>query len=174
MKVGFAPLQLEGYYVEHIRCSVVAEPDRLAQVDMLPGLHMHSPLPPAISLYGVNVGFGAAQNEKNKQRYRLELRVTNGEEEKNNPLPYHFDVTLVGFFRLMGMKTTPHIEPAMIRNAAMILYSSARELLASVTGRGPFPAIVLPTVFFDPSGEATPAKKPRKAIKAPKRINKKK
>jgi preprotein translocase subunit SecB len=118
------------------------------------------------------LGIDAAQNAKDKRRYRLELQITSG-DEKENALPYHFDITLVGFFRLTRIRSTTQIEPFITRDAAAILYSAARELLASITGRGPFPAIVLPVILFDLTEDLTPPKPKQIPSKASKRTRKK-
>ncbi len=48
-------------------------------------------------------------------------------------------------------------------NAISILYSAARELVASVTGRGPFPAAILPSILV--SSNLQPKRKQLSAIK---------
>lgn len=147
MKVVSAPLQLEGYYIEDLRCSVIA-PDQIGRLQLMPGLHVRTPRAPRVSSYPYSLFFEAFRHEKSKNRYRLELKVFSRDDDEES-LPYSFSLTLVGFFNAVGIKPKPELEPYLMRNAATILYSSARELLAAVTGRGPFPAVVLPTVIID-------------------------
>lgn len=78
-------------------------------------------------------------------------------------LPYQVDLQVMGFF-----KVDPEVEeerrPKLVQaNGAAILYSSAREFLLMVTGRGPWPALYLPaTNFLRPSApqEKTVAAEP--------------
>lgn len=59
--------------------------------------------------------------------------------------PYLFSIKLVGFFRVGEFKDKPNLVGI---NGTSILFSSAREILLSLTGRGQHPAINLPTVRF--------------------------
>lgn len=49
-----------------------------------------------------------------------------------------------------------------------LLYSSIRELLHTITSKGPYPAIVLPTMSFIPEGETIVRAKPASVSKKPK------
>lgn len=180
MIVTHANLQLEGYYVRELHCSVKEGLDETSKLTLTSGLHIQPTKTLEGSPFEPECYLEAAQHLKDRSRFRVLLKVTS---EKDQTLPYLFDVTLIGFFRAVGIKPTADIEPFLFRNAATILYSSTRELLASVTGRGPFPALVLPTVsFIDDDDELDPAstkrrpKKPalaRKKAAKPKRSLKK-
>lgn len=148
MIVEFANLQLEGYYVDELHCAAADHMDDAEMLAMTPGLHVQPPKPMGLDAYSVLVQIEGGQHKRDPSRFRVVLRIASDEKDEDRP-PYDFDLTLVGYFRSQ-VKPTPAIEPYLLRNAAMILYSSARELLASVTGRGPFPALVLPTLTFDP------------------------
>ncbi len=152
MIVDFANLQLEGYYVEHIHYSARrVDDEELPSVDLTPGLHVQSTKPIGDLPYNVVISVEVGQHLKDASRFMVVLRVESDEEE--NISPYLFDVTLVGYFRSQ-VEMPDTLQPYLTTNAAMILYSSARELLASITGRGPFPALVLPTLRFDTDREA--------------------
>ncbi len=151
MLVDYANLQLEGYYVRELHCSVRNDADDDAKLALLPGLHVQHHKPLAIGAYPLLLGVEAAQHATDWARYRVELNVKSKDGEEDEPLPYCFDLKLTGFFRINGesQRSQRSVEPFMLRNAAMILYSSARELLAAASARGPFPAIILPTLSFD-------------------------
>jgi preprotein translocase subunit SecB len=140
-------LQLEGYYVDHVHCSARRADDGLPGVALTPGLHVQTKKPMGIRPYNLIFSIEAGQHEKDPTRFMVVLRIESDEESSLSP--YLFDVTLVGYFR-SERKPSVALRPHLVSNAAMILYSSARELLASITGRGPYPAIVLPTMYFDP------------------------
>ena len=58
---------------------------------------------------------------------------------------------IAGYFRLNTNQPVDDWEGAihaLRTTGASMLYAAARELIASVTGRGPFPAAVLPTVVI--------------------------
>jgi hypothetical protein len=176
MIIEFANLQLEGYYVEHLHCSPQGLEKETPRLTLTPGLHVRYLKPLGLRPYNLMFSVESGQHETNPSRFMVVLRVESDPDD--NKSPYVFDVTLVGYFR-SRIKPSPVLEPHLVSNAVMILYSSARELLASITGRGPFPALVLPTMHFDVSQDypALPAKaviksskkavsrKPRKATK---------
>ena len=152
MRVEFANLQLEGYYVEHVHCSARRVNEDRPNVALIPGLHVQSLETVADFPYNVILSVEVGQHTKDASRFLVALTVESDEEEENKS-PYLFDVTLVGYFRSQ-VESSDTLRPFLTTNAAMILYSSARELLASITGRGPFPALVLPTLRFDTEREA--------------------
>jgi preprotein translocase subunit SecB len=55
---------------------------------------------------------------------------------------------MVGFMHVLETYPSDKIDLLVAVNGPALLYSSAREIIASITGRGPFPAIVLPSVNF--------------------------
>jgi hypothetical protein len=122
--------------------------DETAKLTLASGLHVQPVKAMEAGPFDPVCYLEAAVHAKEAGRFRIVLRITSEKDGKDELLPYRFDVTLVGFFRTLSLRPTATIEPFILRNAATILYSSARELLASVTGRGPLPALVLPTVSF--------------------------
>jgi preprotein translocase subunit SecB len=146
MIIEFANLQLEGYYVDHVHCSARRVDEQLPNIALTPGLHVQTKKPIGNRPYNVLFNIEGGQHEKDPSRFMVILRVESDEAEENQ-CPYLFDVTLVGYFRSQ-VRPSSTLKPYLVANAAMILYSSARELLASITGRGPFPALVLPTMHF--------------------------
>ena len=159
MLLTHSNLQLEGYYVKNLQCSIEPGLDDSAKLALTSGLHVH----PSKAMQGhrlePNCVLEVGQHLNDPSRFRVALTVKSESVSTGDPLPYRFDLTLVGFFRVAGIKPTTPVESFAVRGAASILYSSARELLASVTGRGPFPALVLPAVtFIDDDGAAPKVK----------------
>ncbi len=55
---------------------------------------------------------------------------------------------LVAFFEVIPEWPPEQVDRLFSANAPALLYSAAREALATVTGRGPYPEIFLPSVTF--------------------------
>jgi preprotein translocase subunit SecB len=163
MKLTHSIFQLEGYYVKSLQYSVRPELEDSSKLALTSGLHIQPFKPLTGHILTPKCEVEASQHLKDDSRFRIELTLSS---DKDDDLPpYFFEVTLIGFFRLVGLTPTPAVKGFAINNAATILYSSARELIASVTGRGPFPALVLPTITFIPETDAVGTKASQKAVK---------
>ncbi|MGH9764368.1 MAG: protein-export chaperone SecB [Blastocatellia bacterium] len=142
-------LQLEGYYVKGLRFdATIAETD--TSIYAHPNFHLvHQDidkLPPLTT----EVKSEARVNESDTHRWRVEIAV----ESKNsldNGYPYTFRILLVGHFRISSAIAADKVEALARMLGTAFLYSVAREALLSATGRGPYPAIVLPVVTFQGS-----------------------
>jgi len=87
---------------------------------------------------------GATNTEDELHRfYKLKISLS-----KNSKIPYTFQITMVGFFRINPDLATDQRDLVADVNAQAILYSAARESLVMITGRGLYPAISLPSVTF--------------------------
>lgn len=95
----------------------------------------------------------------NVWQVQLNLSYSPGKEEN---IPYRFSINLVGFFELHRKESNSTTDILVAIGAPSILYSTAREILASITGRGPWNAILLPMADFMPKIRKT---KKRKRIK---------
>jgi preprotein translocase subunit SecB len=172
-----SPLQLEGYYVREFHFAVRNALDEAAQFAMQKGLHMQGTAlfnPDTITF---NITAGGGQNPEDPLRWAsiVELSSNNAPEIR---FPYDFQIVLVGFFKLNlnePTEITEDIEKSLKINATSILYSAAREFIAGVTGRGPFPAAILPSVVIglaeSEQGEQAPTTD--KALKSRKSSSKK-
>lgn len=83
---------------------------------------------------------------------------------------YSLKIMAVGYIALDPSVPEERKRNLVAVNGGSLLYSATREFIYSVTLRGPFPAIYLPTVSFVPKDEAAqvpppPASKPKKARK---------
>jgi preprotein translocase subunit SecB len=150
MPVQISPLQLEGYYVRELHFVTRTLPGGDPPLALQMGLH-----PQLSGLFDpgdltVNLRAGGIPNleEPNRLMAVLEIQSQTAPEIK---LPYDFRAVLVGYFRLhpeMSIEDRERAMEALKTTAASVLYSIARELIAAVTSRGPYPAIVLPTVVI--------------------------
>jgi preprotein translocase subunit SecB len=66
----------------------------------------------------------------------------------SSKFPCEFSIMLVGFFEVIPEWPPEQVGRLFSANAPALLYSAAREALATVTGRGPYPEILLPSVTF--------------------------
>jgi preprotein translocase subunit SecB len=165
-----SPLQLEGYFVTELRFK--AQPDFAYDLE--------NPLTTVPST-ALTVDVVLGKHQEKQLRRSCELAVELADPTGSN-FPYVFRTAFTGFFRISEHYPAEQVELMFATNAPALLYSAARELLATVTGRGPYPAITLPSVTFlpvpsdptksDPTSarSAKSAQKPlmaRKASKAP-------
>jgi len=98
-----------------------------------------------------------------KWYFRLAVRL----DDKEGKFPYRFSVRLTGFFDVQADCPPDLAEPLALVNAPAILYASARELLALVTGRSRYLSVILPSVTFfepDPKSKRVQAARPKKAL----------
>ena len=114
-------------------------------------------------LGGVQTEVQLAQHQDDPRRWQVILNIRTVAADETN-LPYKIDLQAVGFFEI-GPEVEEQRRPKIVHaNGAAILYSSAREFLLLITGRGPWPALYLPTTNFlkptklkdDNEGEPTP------------------
>jgi preprotein translocase subunit SecB len=86
-------------------------------------------------------------DQDNRLRWRCELTI----KSKGNPdlyLPYTFVITYVGFFQVSDKFPCESVELLARTNGPALLYSAARETMISLTGRGVFPPLLLPSITF--------------------------
>lgn len=73
-------------------------------------------------------------------------------------VPYGFTIIIVGFFEIRSGWTKSRRESLIRINAPAVLYGAARELIAILSGRGPWDPILLPSVNFLPKLRRTKKK----------------
>lgn len=124
-------LQLEGYFLKELSYSLKSELDRFPTK-----VEKTKPVDLAISNATV-----VLDPESNK--WRSELTVSSIDD-----FAYDFRITMVGFFSVSD-KLDPNTSRMLAEtNGPAVLYSAAREIIATVTRRSPVPATVLPLVTF--------------------------
>jgi preprotein translocase subunit SecB len=146
LNIGLAPLQIDGYYVKEFSCSVRDDLDEKSHLALGTGLHIQpSQVMLASPMVDLEVGIG--EHLKDRSKFRIMLDVKSDDKEGDSP--YTFSLKLMGYFSVEDKKYIEEMSPIFHRNAVMLLYSAAREIVASSTGRGPFPAYMLPTLSFN-------------------------
>lgn len=92
-------------------------------------------------------------DESEDRTYNVWLKVSNEEEKDDETIcDYEFTIEAVGTFKVAeDFPADP--EEMVERNGAAILFSSIRETLYTLTSRGPYNPICIPTVSFIPSPE---------------------
>ncbi|MFT7338144.1 MAG: preprotein translocase subunit SecB [Marinobacter maritimus] len=84
------------------------------------------------------------------------LTVRN-EQNISDEDPYEFDIEMFGTFNVVyeegeGREHLAAWYPMLVVNGAQMLYSGARDHLHTVTGKGPYGALVLPTAYLSDKG----------------------
>ncbi len=152
-----SPLELEEYLLKDLQFSLI---DDLSDV---PGKVKYDPL-------NIEINPEVRMRGEEPRKWRCELAVRSKVEEGRNH-PYRFVIRYVGFFRVVEDFPAERVETMVRANAPALLYSAAREALLYITGRGRYPAILLPSVTFIEPAKAsaskakTASKKPRKSAK---------
>ena len=80
---------------------------------------------------------------------QVQLKLQYKPLEKEN-MPYEFSINIVGFFEIVSELPESKLKILVSFNAPAMLYSAAREIIANVSGRGPWGPFLLPTVSFLP------------------------
>lgn len=130
-----SPLQLEAYFLKELSFSIAD------------GLETAPTRSPKTDNIGIKVEIDAHPRDDNPLKWRCELTVESAEEPDSDP-PYSFRITFVGFFHVVKGYPAERVELMARTNAPALLYSAAREALVPITSRGPYPAVVLPSVTF--------------------------
>jgi len=101
----------------------------------------------------------AVDKDPEDDTYQVTLEITAMPEDETKRIPYAIHLIAVGMFSVD--KDWPDPEKLLRINGASILYSSAREFLITITSRGPWAPMVLPTISFLPV-EENKNKEPKK------------
>lgn len=106
-------------------------------------------------LFTVKVSCMKHKDAERKWMVQLELKQI---QDKEAGCPeYTFHAEVVGFYEVSKSFPEEKAEALVRINGPALLYSAARELIATLTGRGPFAPVNLPTVTF--IDEAVPTKR---------------
>jgi preprotein translocase subunit SecB len=89
----------------------------------------------------------------------VSLKIKSEETSGKTKLLFEYEIFVLGVFEWTAK--TPDDKEQLLKSLAVtgasILYSSAREMLAFVSGRGPWGSCILPTVSFIPEIETDAA-----------------
>jgi preprotein translocase subunit SecB len=100
------------------------------------------------SLAGIDLQTKVAVNtdDDDKSRYQVSLEITALPEDEDKVVPYSVHLIAVGLFTVDENWDDP--EKLMRVTGASILYSAAREFIITITSRGPWPPMILPSISF--------------------------
>jgi preprotein translocase subunit SecB len=104
-----------------------------------------------------------AKAQDNFRAWKVVLRISLGPSDPAAYCPYLIEIELLGFFEADQSVPEDNVEDLMVCNAPALLYGAAREFLVLVTGRGPLPPYVLPSVNFVDQSKANRASSEERA-----------
>jgi len=105
------------------------------------------------------------QNPNNPLQWRFELNLELLEPEEGQ-FPYKVETTVVGYFTVSSHYPAEKAESLARVNGPSLLYSTARELIALVTGRSQYAALLIPVASFLGRPQSTEAKAASKQLSA--------
>jgi preprotein translocase subunit SecB len=100
------------------------------------------------------------------RKWMVQLELQQVKEKDDGCPEYSFRVEVVGFYEVREDYPTEKAEMLVRANGPALLYSAARELIATLTGRGPFAAVNLPTVTFIDEAESQSSPLPMAPVSA--------
>ncbi len=107
----------------------------------------HQPEKDKDLILGIRAVVQGGASEDDPRRWRLILTVRTEATEEDR-IPYKINLDCVGFFTVSPEVEEKKIPSLVHANGAAILYSSTREFLLLITGRGPWGGFYLPTTNF--------------------------
>jgi len=151
MSATISQLQLETYFLKEISYSVRDNldviPEKISQIEPV----------------NLEIGDLTTQVNETNTDWRCELTINSSNSEEEKSPFYNFRIVMVGFFKVHPDLPTDYAKALAESNCPAVLYSTSREIIATVTRRSPYPAVLLPLVTFVKVGEKPkPAKKPAK------------
>lgn len=123
-----APIQIRSYWLNRLEISAIDDPAEGTRIDLKTYLDI-------------------SQRAEDSREWMLRLSVTFGEDMESSS---HY----AGIVEFQGVIFVDESVPAekasrlAIVNGASILYGAIREMVGTVTGRGRYPSLVLPSVSF--------------------------
>lgn len=144
-------LALESYYLTELRYAIKdgldTNPERIEIVEPIQ----------------LEVSDSTSILDAKERTWRCELTINSAETAASKEEFYSFKITMVGFFKVDASLSEEQMTLLAETNCPAVLYSTAREIIATVTRRSPYPPLLLPLVTF--------FKIPEK-VKAAKRVSK--
>jgi preprotein translocase subunit SecB len=162
-------LHIEGYHLKELSIELNESFAKKSVFGAWSGYHYHPDESYKVDPlnFKVNSEISKKVGDPFSLRYVLNIH-SSGPKSK---VPYSFKVSLVGYFHVDGSvveKDKKQASVLLYANAPALLYAAARELLATTTGRGPYPAVILPSVSFLDDAERIVKKEGR--VPTPKKV----
>ncbi|MCP5487629.1 MAG: protein-export chaperone SecB [Verrucomicrobia bacterium] len=126
-----SPLLLECHYFTRVNVEAAADVDS-AEADA--GVFKHR--------------IDCKRHKEESRRFMLTLGLKRVAGKKEGTPHYTWEIEVVGFLTVDAEYPEEKVEALVKVNGPAVLYAAAREMVANITSRGPFPAVNLPTVTF--------------------------
>lgn len=94
----------------------------------------------------VNFDVRTSVTKDENDLYQVAVEIIAEPEDEKHRIPYSIHLIGVGLFTVSEKWKEP--EKILKINGASMIYSAAREFLITVTARGPWPPVILPTISF--------------------------
>jgi preprotein translocase subunit SecB len=135
-----SPLQLDRYFLKGLHFQLKDGYDR-------------GKVPERLAAPPLEIGVvSAEQDEAQPSQWRFEVSLELP-DLPDSDFPYQVETTLVGYFTVHESYPAEQAERLARVNGPAVLYSCAREIVATVTGRCPYPKLLIPSVtFIQPEG----------------------
>jgi preprotein translocase subunit SecB len=138
-------LQLKHYFLDELSFKVKKNRKPVPMIKLEPG-QLH-----------IEVGFGDRESKAGERICELSISL---DPHAKRSLPFDLRVSMLGWFAVDS--EDDFSESLFQTNAPSVLFSAARELIMTVTGRSILWSIMLPTVIFAPP---KPIVKKRKVVR---------
>lgn len=89
-----------------------------------------------------------SQHKDERRKWMVTLGLRQQEDKEKGCPQYTFQFEVVGLFTVDEKYPVEKAEALVRANGAAILYGAVREMVASLSARGPFAQVNLPTVTF--------------------------
>ena len=136
MSATISNLHLETYFLKEISYSVKNSldkiPDKITEIKPV----------------GLEISDLTTPLEETENAWRCELTIKASDDEKDGNPFYNFQIVMVGFFSVNSNLPAEQAQMLAESNCPAVLYSTSREIIATVTRRSPYPAVLLPLVTF--------------------------
>jgi len=130
-----APLQLEHYFITDLHITACQD------------YNLKKDKKYDIKNFHTNIKYFEKKNYPEMRQVQLKLQY---KPLKNENMPYEFGINIVGFFKIAPKLPDSELNNLIRFNAPSMLYSAVREIIANVSGRGPWGSFLIPTVSFLP------------------------
>jgi preprotein translocase subunit SecB len=131
-----APLQLTDYFITKLHLK--ANPDYDRENDTTANLDT------------IEVTHNAMQlkiEENKATKWRVTMTIKQNVPKGRN-IPYKFELEIQGEVYVFPVFESKRLETVVKANGPAMLFGVAREIIRAATGRGPFPAVVIPSTNF--------------------------
>jgi len=137
-------LQLETYFYPKIQ--IGTDPDYQASPE--------GPIRIQRQHIDVKTTFKLLSQEEREWGVNLEIKTV----KKDKPIPYIIDIEAVGFFKVAKGYPAEEIEKLVQIGGPTMLYSATREFILTISSRGPWGSVFIPSISFLPPPKETEKK----------------